>query len=213
MLYQGTQAGTPLNLALRLMLQFKQFPTAMITRVWGAEIYGGAKGMGRIAGISELVVMSTLFGMLANYLNQAAKGQDPNAAMREHPVRFLTAGFLRGGSASIYGDFLMGEWSRHGLSLLQSAVGPTFGQVDKIAEIWSDAVHMNAKQTTAMLGTRLVRDNIPFMNMIYTKMAFDYLAYYRLQEWINPGYLERMERTMKDKQGTEFWLRPSRVSR
>jgi len=36
---------------------------------------------------------------------------------------------------------------------------------------------------------------------------------YRLQEWLNPGYLERMERTMKDKQGIEFWLRPTQVSR
>jgi hypothetical protein len=57
----------------------------------------------------------------------------------------------------------------------------------------------------------MARDNLPFGNMIYTKAAIDYLVFYRLMEWLNPGYLERMERTMKDKQGTEF--KPTQVSR
>jgi hypothetical protein len=36
-------------------------------------------------------------------------------------------------------------------------------------------------------------DFVPFFNMNYTSAAFDYLIYYRLQEAINPGFLERME--------------------
>jgi hypothetical protein len=64
-----------------------------------------------------------------------------------------------------------------------------------------------------MTATRMVRNNLPFMNMIYTKAAFDYMIYFRLQEAINPGYLQRYERTMKEKAGIEFWLRPSQVSR
>jgi hypothetical protein len=37
MLFQGTQRNSPLNLALRMMMQFKQFPTTMITKTWETE--------------------------------------------------------------------------------------------------------------------------------------------------------------------------------
>jgi hypothetical protein len=212
-LYQGTQQGSPLNIALRLLLQFKQFPTTMITKSWGAEIYGGRTGLGRIAGLTELIVGSTLFGVLANYLNQTAKGQDATSQWKNQPVQALISGFLRGGAASIYGDFLLGEWSRFGMSALDTLAGPTVGQVNAAAELWTDLTHMKKGAATGALAVRMVRSNTPFLNMIYTRSAFDYLVMYRLQEWLNPGYLERMERTMKDKQGIEFWLRPTQVSR
>lgn len=212
-LYQGTQSGSPLNVALRILLQFKTFPTTMITKSWGAEIYGGRTGMGRIAGLAELVVGSTLFGMLANYLNQTAKGQDATSQWKNQPAQALISGFLRGGAASIYGDFLLGEWSRFGMSAIDTLVGPTAGQINSVAELWTDLTHMKKGAATGALAVRMVRSNTPYLNMIYTRTAFDYLVMYRLQEWLNPGYLERMERTMKDKQGIEFYLRPTQVSR
>ncbi|MET4341932.1 hypothetical protein [Bradyrhizobium sp. RT9a] len=212
-LYQGTQSGSPLNVALRLLLQFKTFPATMIAKSWGAEIYGGRTGLGRIAGLAELVVGSTLFGILANYLNQTAKGQDPTTQWRNQPAQALISGFLRGGAASIYGDFLLGEWSRFGMSAIDTLVGPTAGQINSVAELWTDLTHMKKGAATGALAVRMVRSNTPYLNMIYTRTAFDYLVTYRLQEWLNPGYLERMERTMKDKQGIEFYLRPTQVSR
>jgi hypothetical protein len=212
-LYQGTQQGSPLNLALRLMLQFKQFPTATVTKAWGADIYGGARGLDRVAGIAELAIGSTLFGMAANYLNNIVKGQDPNAPWRNNPANAIVSGFLRGGAASIYGDFLLGEWSRHGQQALEAIAGPTVGQINQVFEIWADLTHMKKGAATASLAARMARNNLPFANMIYTKAAFDYLIYYRFMEWLNPGYLERMERTMKEKSGTEFWLKPSQVAR
>ncbi|NWG26612.1 MAG: hypothetical protein HXY30_19705 [Pseudorhodoplanes sp.] len=213
-LYQGTQSGSPLNLALRLLLQFKQFPTALLTKVYGRELFGGKTGLDRVAGVTEFVVVSTLLGMLANYLNDIAKGQDPNARWRNAPLSSVVQGFLRGGAGTIYGDFLIGEFSRHGLSALASLAGPTFGQIDKVAELWSSLTHPEKwKASAAALGVRTVRENTPFLNMIYTRAAFDYLIYWRLLEALNPGYLSRMEQTMKRNQGTEFLLRPSQVAR
>lgn len=212
-LYQGTQSGSPLNVALRLLLQFKQFPATMITKSWGAEIYGGRNALGRIAGLTELIVGSTFFGILANYLNQTAKGQDAASQWKNQPVQALISGFLRGGAASIYGDFLLGEWSRFGMSALDTLAGPTAGQINSVAELWTDMTHIKKGAATGALAVRMVRSNIPGLNTIYLRMGFDYLVMYRLQEWLNPGYLERMERTMKDKQGIEFLLRPTQVSR
>lgn len=215
-LYQGTQSGSPLNVALRVLLQFKTFPATMITKSWGAEIYGGKTGLGRITGLAELIVGSTLFGVLANYLNQTAKGQDGTSQWKNQPAQAMISGFLRGGAASIYGDFLLGEWSRFGMSALDTLAGPTVGQINSVAELWSDLTHAKKWEKpsqTGALAVRMVRSNTPYLNMIYTRTAFDYLVTYRLQEWLNPGYLDRMERTMKDKQGIEFNLRPSQISR
>lgn len=196
-------------LAMRLLLQFKQFPVATITRGWGADLYGNGKGLGRIAGIVELVIGSTMFGMAANYLNALTKGQDPNAAWRNNPANAVIAGFTRGGAGSIYGDFLTGEFSRFGSSLLDTLAGPTFGQTNKIAELYSDLtkpMHLREFKgpRTASLALKTARENTPFLNTIATKWAFDYLVYWRMMEYLSPGWAERYERTMKQNAGIEF---------
>ena len=223
MLYQGTQRNSPLNLALRLLLQFKQFPATILTRTWETELRGGGTKMDKVAGITELIVGTTLAGMFANYLNAIFKGQDPNAQWRNEPVQALMAGFLRGGAASIYGDYLLGEYSRHGMNFLEGLAGPTIGQVNRLVELYNllkqdtaDVFRDKDKHKgsqTAALAFKAVRDNTPFMNMIYTRAAFDYLITYRIQEWLNPGYLQRMEQGMKQRSGIEFWLSPSKASR
>jgi len=223
MLYQGTQRNSPLNLALRLLLQFKQFPTTMITKTWETEIRGGGTRMDKVAGVTELIVGTTLAGALANFLNQSLKGQDPTAQWRNEPGQAVFAAFIRGGAASIYGDFLLGEFSRHGSDFLEALAGPSFGQLNRIVELYnlskSDFADIFRDQDkhkgsqTAALALRAVRNNIPFANMLYTRAGFDYLVTYRLQEWLNPGYLSRFEQSMKQRSGIEFWLRPSQVSR
>lgn len=203
--------GTPAGEAWRLFMQFKQFPITVMMKTWGREIYGGQGKMGALAGLTEFFVYASALGVVSNALNDILKGQDPSARWRNTPGGALLSGMLRGGAGSIYGDFLLGEFSRFGRSAIGTLAGPTFGQVDTVFELWSDLTHMKAPQAAAKLGAKLVHDNAP--NIIYTKTALDYLIYYRFLEWLNPGYLERMESTMKQKQGTEFWLKPSRVSR
>jgi len=217
MMYQGTQRNTPLNLALRMIMQFKQFPVTMMTKTWETELRGGSGRMDRVAGITELIVGTTIAGALANFLNQTLKGQDPTAQWRNQPGSAILAAFVRGGAASIYGDYLLNEYSRHGLQLLDSLAGPTLGQTNRVAQLWNDlkkdAFDKNHKgAATAALATRMTRDNLPYMNMIYTRAAFDYLITNRILEWLNPGYLARMEQGMKQRSGTEFLLSPRAVN-
>jgi hypothetical protein len=207
-LLQGTQPGSPVGVALRLMMQFKAFPAAMLTKTWGREIYGGQGRMGALAGIVELAVAATALGALANMMNQIVKGQDPTAPWRNDPAAAFGAAFLKGGFGTIYGDYLFGEWNRHGKSFVGSVAGPTLGQADSLMTLWNQVRTLDANAGPTAL--RLARDNIPFMNMIYTKAAFDYLIFYQMQEAMNPGYLRRMERRQKEDRGTEYWLKPSK---
>jgi hypothetical protein len=213
MLYRSNAPGDKLTLALQLLYQFKQFPTAMLAKAWGREIYGGATRMGRLAGMFELMALGTVFGMATNYLSDLTKGQDPNARWRSQPFQSALAGFVRGGMGSIYGDLLLGEWTRHGVTPSGSILGPTFGQIDKVLPIISDFTHGNPTKETAAMALGVVRDNTPGANIWWARAALNYLLIYRLQELINPGYLDRMERTMRDKQGIEFLLSPASVAR
>jgi hypothetical protein len=117
--------------------------------------------------------------------------------------------YQRGGAGSIYGDLLLGEWSRFGSSAVETLAGPSFGQVNRLFELYTDAtkpLHLRefkGPQTEALL-LRLLRENTPFANMILTKYAVDYAVYWRMMEHISPGWAERYERNMRQNAGIEY---------
>ena len=51
------------------------------------------------------------------------------------------------------------------------------------------------------------------MNLFYARAAFDYLILYRIQEWLNPGSLKRMERRLKQDSNQTYLLPPSQAIR
>lgn len=211
-LMQGTQQNSPnLATALRLLYQFRVWPAEMIMRTWGRMIYGGDATAEKIAGITELVAGSILFGTAAEALRETVQGQDPTARMEARPLAYLTRGLVRSGAGTIAGDYLFGEFDRHGQSILASLAGPTFGQLEMLNQIKADVVAGKWSQASAEL-LHAARSNAPFVDLWWTFRAFDHLVTYRVLDMINPGYSKRYERTMKEKQGIEFWLHPSRTA-
>jgi hypothetical protein len=61
----------------------------------------------------------------------------------------------------------------------------------------------------AASGLRFLLSNTPFINLFYTRAAFDWLIIYQLQEAANPGYLRRMERRIRKENRQEFLIPPS----
>jgi hypothetical protein len=216
------EPGTAWNMALKLFWQFKIWPADMITRAWEREIYGriGDGKLDRFAGIAEAAVGAIAFGVFAESIRDLVKGQDPIAKLKHSPFEAIAAGAQRSGMGSIVGDFLLGQFDRHGLSAAASLLGPTFGQIDDLAELlhaggrtkngmWSAAA-MRERAATAL---KMVKSNTPFMNLWLTHHVTDALIWHRLQEWINPGYLQRSEQRQKDLSGTQFMIAPSKVDR
>ena len=107
-------------------------------------------------------------------------------------------GGQRSGFGSLIGDFLLGEFDRHGFSAVASLAGPTVSQFDTLM----DLLHAGGETKQGMLSPaamrqrgadaiRLAKENTPFMSLWATSWATDALIWHRLQEWINPGYLAR----------------------
>jgi hypothetical protein len=207
-LYQGAAADTPLGAALRLAMQFKSFTVAMLRRTWGREIYGGQSSMGAIGGLMQFFILGTILGIVSNGLNQLLKGQDPTSQWDEFPTQAVLAGFTRAGAASIMGDYLFGQWNRHGTSLAAYALGPTMGEVERFSSIYAALVRGENPSGDVI---RFARSITPFTNMFYTKLATDWLFWNALTEAANPGYLRRMQRRLKKDQGIEFLGTPGFV--
>ncbi len=205
-LRQGTRAGTPVGEALRTIMQFKAFPVAMITKVWGREIYGGQAGQARAAGIFHMMVGSMVFGYLAMTAKDAFKGRWPPRDPTD--PKTWGAAFAQGGGAGIYGDFLVGKYSRFGNSALETVAGPTLSSVADVVNLWAATRGGDGRAATAL---RIALANTPFANLFYARIAADYLFLYQVQEAMNPGFLRRMERRLKEENGQRFIIPPSTV--
>lgn len=217
-LRQGLRPDTIEGQAIRSLVQFKAFGVTGLTKVMGRQVYGhGAKslrdqlarGVGANVGLANAVVGATVLGYFVMQFKEVLKGRELRPATKE---TFIAAA-LQGGGLGIYGDFLFGEASRFGGGTLETLAGPTVGTLTETVDLLQRArgVVFGGDEDLRGDTLRLVKSNIPFANLFYTKAAMDYLVWYHLQEMINPGYLRRAERRVKREQNQEYWLPPSSV--
>lgn len=201
---QGTRKGTGLGEAVRFIMQFKSFPLAYSQRVIGRELRQGG-----IAGIAKMIALTSLFGYAAGAMKDLAKGRQPR-----DPTDWRTwvAAFQQGGGAGLYGDVLFSQVidRRFGDAAAQ-LLGPTFSDVFGSQGVAGVVARAAQGQDAGPAALRFVQGNTPFLNLFYTRIALDYLAFYRLQEWMNPGSLSRMESEMQQRTGQSFIAPPSEV--
>lgn len=214
LLLQGTQPGTPLGEAVRFVAQFKGFPTAVLTRVWGGLAEADTtsqffrnmvNGRGDRLGLVHMIVATTLLGYLAQSAKQLVRGKSPRDPAS---VETWVSAMAQGGGAGIYGDFLFGEFNRFGRTAVETAAGPALAEIGGFIELMAGL--RDGDDVAARAFNTLIND-LPFVNLFYTRLALDYLFLFQIQESLNPGYLTRMERRIAKDQGQVFLLPPSRA--
>lgn len=201
MLMMGTKPGTFLGEAIRCMAQFKSFGLAHMTKLMAREVYGREGGVERMAGLSALVAMTTALGYGAMQMQALASGKTPY----QPGWKTFQAALAKGGGFGIMTDYLFGQYDPN-RSFAADMAGPVVGDINAINNL--RAKLMDGGDVTAA-DVRTFRGMVPFNNLIGLKTAIDYGAMYQLQEWMNPGYLDRMERNLKNNTGQEFLVPPS----
>tara|TARA_R110001606_G_scaffold279989_1_gene428527 strand:- start:69 stop:2534 length:2466 start_codon:yes stop_codon:yes gene_type:complete len=215
---RGYRPGTAAGEGIRFLTQFKSFGVTALTKSVGRQVYGyGAKtpieqfqrGIGANMGIVNSIVGTTVLGYYVMQLKEIAKGRE----MRPASVETFIAAAMQGGGLGIYGDFLFGEANRYGGGTLQTLAGPGIGTASELVDLLQRARGVVTGGDEDLRGdaVRLLKGNIPFANLFYTKEAMNYLVWYQLQESINPGYLRRMERRAKTQNDQTYWLPPSSI--
>lgn len=210
--------GGTLGSLFRAMMQFKSYPFAFVDQTMGRYAYGYSpdahfnwrRAVGNLPVMfkfAQLMVTTTMMG----YMAWAAKRYVQGKELPDHSKywgKIAAASFVQGGGAGIYGDFLFGEAkSRYGHSALETFLGPTWGT---LADVYDFAVAGNRSATKAFFAAK---NNTPFINMFYSRIALDYLFLYRWQESLRPGSLRRMHENMKKEQGAGFRIPPHTVIR
>lgn len=192
----GTQRGTPIGEATRLMMQFKSFPIAVVTKVWGRTLYG--KGKLDVPAMAYLMMTTMAFGYLAGAMKDTIKGKTPKDPMK---LETVYASLAQGGGLGIMGDILLNDASGFGRSATAALMGPTFGTFDDLAKIYSAGIRgEGGARQVVMTGINA----IPFNNLFYTRAALDQMILLQMQEELNPGYLRRMEQNMRRTYGQEL---------
>lgn len=219
----GTQAGTYAGSFWRMLTHFKSFPLTVYTKIIRRELMNGSprarsldewlndplkQGKWRLL---QLIAMTTVGGYFASSLKDAVKGRTPKKLIVDDKLdsKVLIDSMIRGGGMGIYGDFLFTEYDRAYNTPLNVVAGPVFGEA-------SQAV-MNIQDTVKGEDTRQrlfkqIRNNTPLVNLFYIRPALDYLIFYNVQEMLEPGSVRKMENTIKQKTGQEFFISPSKVT-
>jgi hypothetical protein len=192
--FGNLQRGTPAGEAVRLIMQFKNFPLTIGTKVIGRAVYG--KGKLDVPAMAYLALSSAAFGYAAGAMKDIVKGKTP-----KDPTKLETvyASLAQGGGLGIMGDLLFAD-AGFGRSASSILAGPTLGKFDELFQIYSAAkTGTGSKRTLAMTAI----NSIPFNNLFYTRAALDQLLLLQMQEELNPGYLRRMDRNMQNTYGQE----------
>lgn len=234
-LRQGTQPGTISGELMRFFGQFKSFGVSFNQKAAGRELYGRdyvptefgrnltpfrelwqAASTGSPAaqfmGMANLIAWSTAFGYMALAAKDLIKGREPRDPL---DPKVWMASLVQGGGFGIYTDFLFGEASRFGNKPLETLAGPFASRVAGALDVVQQA-RLAATGEDVDLASKLFRlgqSSTPFANLFYIKPILDYSIFYRVQEWMNPGSLRRMEQRVQRENNQQFLLRPSEVVR
>lgn len=136
LLNQGQAQGTFVGESLRLGTQFKMFPATIIANHW-ARALNQTKGVEKHIYIANMVLGTTMIGVLAIQAKQIINGEEPQT-FGDDPKKnadLLFKGFVQGGSGSFVAD-LFGSYINYGRygqdTLGKQILGPALGDVSNL---------------------------------------------------------------------------------
>lgn len=214
----GLAPGSIGGTLARFTMQFRSFSIGFMRKtlfdMFNEEGSALSKGMN----LGKFIAATTLMGYTAMSLKDIFKGRKPRSLFDDDgnlSIKTITASLLQGGGAGIFGDFIFGEYNRFGGGFASTLVGPAFGSIGDYAAIASavrdGVVDGKAPDVRANL-LRVTLNNTPFINAFWSRLALDHLFANGLQEYLNPGYLRRMERKIEQQNHQQFWLPPSQYN-
>jgi hypothetical protein len=209
MLNFGLSAGTYRGEAIRMLMQFKTYPTTFLRKSLGRELMRDGVDY---AGLGQLIASTTVLGLLSLTVKDLVKGREPR--WPEDPAdqaKLWMAAMKQGGGLGLYGDFLLGEVNRAGGGWANTLLGPTFGgTMGDVEKVFNAIRKGEDPRAQALRGTL---NNTPFANLFYARWAVDYTFLYSLQDSIDPGSVRRMQRRIEKDNQQEFVLPPTNYLR
>lgn len=218
--------------AVRSFMQFKSFPTAMITRHWtrifdtpqgleGAPAgFGGetptARAINKVAVMAGLNVSLMMLGAVVLQNKALVQGKDPYDMTME---RFWVRALTQGGGMGYLGDLLFGDVSgdmrNRPFETVLGVAGPAGGALGGLADlaVTNPKQELSGKDSKAGAESlRWFNSQLPYVGLWQFRGAWEHWMLHNAQEALNPGYLSRMRRRAMQEWSQDYWWQPGEAA-
>ena len=202
----GTVRGTAMGEVNRFVMQYKNFAVSLYKKILRREMDSYGPDESKLIGASMLastLMLGTIFGYIVLSVKDMLSGRSPRDPKKSSVIM---QAFVQGGGGGIYGDFLMSEvQNQYGNGVLETAAGPTAGDIKKLIDV---VRNMNEPKKAGKKFLQLAEGHTPFINLYYTKAAYDYLIGYQIKEYLDPGFFNRMKKRNEENRGQTYYFKP-----
>lgn len=211
----GKSRGTVAGEFIRSIFLFKSFPIAMFTRhlqrskdLYRYKLQTDGKAAAvwsRVGYMSSLVVSTTLVAYVANMFKDLINGSDVKDPTT---LDAFKRAFTAGGGMGFIGDILVSGMDdyKYGHPALMNMAGPVLSTAMDAYTIFDK--YKDNKDIGANV-LRIVKGNLPVVNLWYTKQILNHAVFNQIQEMMNPGYHRRIEQKIRKNQGVGYWWKPT----
>lgn len=211
----GKSRGTVAGEFVRSIFLFKSFPIAMFTRhlqrskdLYRYKLQTDGKAAAvwsRVGYMSSLVVSTTLVAYVANMFKDLINGSDVKDPTT---LDAFKRAFTAGGGMGFIGDILVSgmDYYKYGHPALMNMAGPVLSTAMDAYTIFDK--YKDNKDIGANV-LRIVKGNLPVVNLWYTKQLLNHAVFNQIQEMMNPGYHRRIEQKIRKNQGVGYWWKPT----
>jgi len=202
----GTIKGTYMGELNSFIMQYKNFSVSLYKKILRREMDSYGPDESKLIGASMLastLMLGTIFGYMVLSVKDMLSGRSPRDPKK---VSVLMQSFVQGGGGGIYGDFLMSEiQNQYGNGVFETALGPTASDIKKFIDMVKT---MNEPKKAGKKFLQLAEGHTPFINLYYTKAAYDYLIGYQIKEYLDPGFFKRMKDRNEENRGQTYYFKP-----
>ena len=202
----GTVKGTYMGELNSFIMQYKNFSVSLYKKILRREMDSYGPDESKLIGASMLastLMLGTIFGYMVISIKDMLSGRSPRDPKK---LSVVMQAFVQGGGAGIYGDFLMSEvQNQYGNGVFETALGPTASDIKKFIDMVKT---MNEPKKAGKKFLQLAEGHTPFINLYYTKAAYDYLIGYQIKEYLDPGFFKRMKDRNEENRGQTYYFKP-----
>jgi hypothetical protein len=202
----GTVKGTYMGEINAFVMQYKNFAVSLYKKILRREMDSYGPDESKLVGatmIASALMLGTIFGYIVISIKDMLSGRSPRDPKK---LSVIMQSFVQGGGGGIYGDFLMSEvQNQYGNGVFETALGPTASDIKKFIDMVKT---MNEPKKAGKKFLQLAEGHTPFINLYYTKAAYDYLIGYQIKEYLDPGFFKRMKERNEKNRGQTYYFKP-----
>lgn len=201
----ASKPGTVGWAARALFFQFRTFPVAYLTKI--APRY---KQMGFSYTASQMLALTTV-GYASMSIRDMLQFREPRDPL-DHKT--LAAAFLYSGAGGLAGDFVLNDYRQYGRGVAPFLGGPTASTAQDVFTVVSAVANGDLRDASARAFNATARMT-PFVNLWWSRTALDFMLINPAKNFLNPGYLQRMEQRQAREQGINYFsgFSPSELAR